>query len=105
MNGLPGKSSSGCRPHSPRLLHPAELSFKGSPTLKTLLAVLKAVGMKLSVEPENRVAAQASLGEPIRQADSKYIAKLAPLSSNLLLCRIACAPLVHWQCFKLKSFK
>jgi probable addiction module antidote protein len=33
------------------------LSPKGNPTLKTLLAVLKAVGMKLSVEPENRVAA------------------------------------------------
>ena len=28
------------------------LSAKGNPTLKTLLAVLKAVGMKLSVEPE-----------------------------------------------------
>ena len=27
------------------------LSAKGNPTLKTLLAVLKAVGMKLSVEP------------------------------------------------------
>jgi len=33
------------------------LSPKGNPTLKTLLAVLKAVGMKLSVEPENQVAA------------------------------------------------
>ena len=33
------------------------LSAKGNPTLKTLLAVLKAVGMKLSVEPENHVAA------------------------------------------------
>ena len=32
------------------------LSPKGNPTLKTLLAVLKAVGMKLSVEPENQVA-------------------------------------------------
>jgi len=29
------------------------LSAKGNPTLKTLLAVLKAVGMKLSVEPEH----------------------------------------------------
>lgn len=29
------------------------LSAKGNPTLKTLLAVLKAVGMKLSVESEN----------------------------------------------------
>lgn len=28
------------------------LSPKGNPTLKTLLAVLKAVGMRLSVEPE-----------------------------------------------------
>lgn len=28
------------------------LSAKGNPTLKTLLAVLKAVGMKLSVEPD-----------------------------------------------------
>lgn len=33
------------------------LSPKGNPTLKTILAVLKAVGMKLSVEPEHRVAA------------------------------------------------
>lgn len=33
------------------------LSPKGNPTLKTLLAVLKAVGMKLSVEPEHRAAA------------------------------------------------
>lgn len=33
------------------------LSPKGNPTLKTLLAVLKAVGMKLSVEPEQRAAA------------------------------------------------
>ena len=33
------------------------LSAKGNPTLKTLLAVLKAVGMKLSVEPEHRAAA------------------------------------------------
>ena len=28
------------------------LSAKGNPTLKTLLAVLKSVGMRLSVEPE-----------------------------------------------------
>lgn len=33
------------------------LSAKGNPTLKTLLAVLKAVGMKLSIEPEHRAAA------------------------------------------------
>jgi probable addiction module antidote protein len=33
------------------------LSAKGNPTLKTLLAVLKAVGMKLSVEQENHVVA------------------------------------------------
>ena len=33
------------------------LSAKGNPTLKTLLAALKAVGMKLSVEPEHRSAA------------------------------------------------
>jgi probable addiction module antidote protein len=33
------------------------LSATGNPTLKTLLAVLKAVGMKLSVEPERRAAA------------------------------------------------
>lgn len=33
------------------------LSPKGNPTLKTLLAVLKAVGMKLSVEPDHRAAA------------------------------------------------
>ena len=33
------------------------LSATGNPTLKTLLAVLKAVGMKLSVEPEHRAAA------------------------------------------------
>ena len=33
------------------------LSPKGNPTLKTLPAVLKAVGMKLSVEPEQRTAA------------------------------------------------
>lgn len=33
------------------------LSANGNPTLKTLLAVLKAVGMKLSVEPEHRIAA------------------------------------------------
>ena len=33
------------------------LSPKGNPTLKTLLAVLKAVGMKLSVEPGDHVAA------------------------------------------------
>lgn len=33
------------------------LSPKGNPTLKTILAVLKAVGMRLSVEPEGRVAA------------------------------------------------
>ena len=33
------------------------LSAKGNPTLKTILAVLKAVGMKLSVEPEGRAPA------------------------------------------------
>ena len=33
------------------------LSAKGNPTLKTLLAVLKAVGMRLSVEPEERLSA------------------------------------------------
>ncbi len=32
------------------------LSPKGNPTLKTLLAVLKAVGMKLTVEQEHRAA-------------------------------------------------
>ncbi|WP_376695203.1 addiction module antidote protein [Wenzhouxiangella sp. EGI_FJ10305] len=32
------------------------LSPKGNPTLKTLLAVLKTVGMRLSVEPRNRAA-------------------------------------------------
>lgn len=33
------------------------LSAKGNPTLKTLLAVLKSVGMRLSVEPENHAHA------------------------------------------------
>jgi probable addiction module antidote protein len=33
------------------------LSPKGNPTLKTLLAVLKAVGMKLSVEPGQHAVA------------------------------------------------
>jgi len=33
------------------------LSAKGNPTLKTLLAVLKTVGMRLSVEPEHQVHA------------------------------------------------
>ena len=33
------------------------LSAKGNPTLKTILAVLKAVGMLLSVEPGERLAA------------------------------------------------
>lgn len=33
------------------------LSPAGNPTLKTLLAVLKAVGMRLSVEPGERAAA------------------------------------------------
>jgi len=33
------------------------LSPSGNPTLKTLLAVLKAIGMKLSVEPGDRLAA------------------------------------------------
>ena len=33
------------------------LSAKGNPTLKTLLAVLNAVGMKLSVEPGHHAAA------------------------------------------------
>lgn len=32
------------------------LSAKGNPTLKTLLAVLKTVGMRLSVEPNDRAA-------------------------------------------------
>jgi probable addiction module antidote protein len=32
------------------------LSAKGNPTLKTLLAILKSVGMRLSVEPDQRVA-------------------------------------------------
>jgi probable addiction module antidote protein len=32
------------------------LSPKGTPTLKTLLAVLKAVGMRLSVEPARKAA-------------------------------------------------
>lgn len=32
------------------------LSAKGNPTLKTLLAVLKTVGMRLSVEPEEHAA-------------------------------------------------
>jgi len=33
------------------------LSPKGNPTLKTLLAVLRTVGLRLSVEPENRAHA------------------------------------------------
>jgi len=33
------------------------LSPKGNPTLKTLLAVLKTVGMRLSVEPDNHAHA------------------------------------------------
>ena len=33
------------------------LSPKGNPTLRTLLAVLKTVGLRLSVEPENRAHA------------------------------------------------
>ena len=33
------------------------LSSRGNPTLKTLLAVLKTVGMRLSVEPERHAAA------------------------------------------------
>lgn len=33
------------------------LSANGNPTLKTLLAVLKALGMKLSVEPDQHLAA------------------------------------------------
>jgi len=33
------------------------LSPKGNPTLKTLLAVLNSVGMRLSVEPENHAHA------------------------------------------------
>ncbi|MBF0305198.1 MAG: putative addiction module antidote protein [Alphaproteobacteria bacterium] len=33
------------------------LSPKGNPTLKTLLAVLKTVGLRLSVQPEHHVAA------------------------------------------------
>jgi probable addiction module antidote protein len=33
------------------------LSAKGNPTLKTLLAVLKTVGMRLSVESEQRLHA------------------------------------------------
>ena len=33
------------------------LSPKGNPTLKTLLAVLKTVGLRLSVEPDHPVAA------------------------------------------------
>ena len=33
------------------------LSAKGNPTLKTILAVLKAVGMRLSVEPEEHALA------------------------------------------------
>lgn len=33
------------------------LSPKGNPTLKTLLAVLKTLGLRLSVEPENHVHA------------------------------------------------
>ena len=33
------------------------LSPKGNPTLKTLLAVLKTVGLRLSVEPENHAPA------------------------------------------------
>lgn len=37
------------------------LSPKGNPTLKTLLVVLKSVGMRLSVEPENPVRAQIDL--------------------------------------------
>ncbi|WP_237251713.1 DNA-binding protein [Thioalkalivibrio nitratireducens] len=33
------------------------LSPRGNPTLKTLVAVLKTVGMRLSVEPEHRESA------------------------------------------------
>lgn len=33
------------------------LSPKGNPTLKTLLALPKSIGMRLSVEPENQVHA------------------------------------------------
>jgi hypothetical protein len=32
---------------------------KGNPTLKTLLAVIKSVGVRMSVEPENWVLVQA----------------------------------------------
>lgn len=37
------------------------LSPKGNPTLKTLLAVLKSVGLRLSVQPETSVTAKERL--------------------------------------------
>lgn len=37
------------------------LSPKGNPTLKTLLAVLKSVGMRLSIAPENQPPIHASI--------------------------------------------
>ena len=44
------------------------LSPKGNPTLKTLLAVLKTVGMRLSVEPEHHVSEHGStLGPALQQ--------------------------------------
>lgn len=48
------------------------LSPKGNPTLKTLLSVLKTVGMRLSVEPEHHVSEHGStLGPALRQGCSK----------------------------------
>jgi DNA-binding phage protein len=42
----------GCEGISREVLYRSS-SPKGNPTLKTLLAVLKSMGMRLSVEPEN----------------------------------------------------
>jgi probable addiction module antidote protein len=45
------------------------LSPKGNPTLKTLLAVLKTVGMRLSVEPELRAPAKLAMsGQALAEA-------------------------------------
>jgi hypothetical protein len=45
------------------------LSEKGNPTLKTLVAILKTVGLRLSVEPERDVAAWAVGGMGICHRD------------------------------------
>ena len=83
------------------------LSPNGNSTLKTLLAVLKSVGMRLSVEPENQVRACGGVGgwfrpTPVSQAVLSWVKSVAgagigdrQLSCSPMNCRSGVVRILH----------